>query len=131
MTETPIVILEKAKDVGLELSFMPPNTLNVEAARPWPKDFAETLSQHKPRLLALLQLTFCMVYSRTLEENVFFCEDEETKAALVEAGAGEWSIYTRAELEILVENNRAKPFLPDELCKLQKLKRTFHGRIAP
>jgi hypothetical protein len=72
-----------------------------------------------------------MVYSETLEENVFFCEDQVTKAALVEAGADEWSIYTRDELRVLIAHNRAKPFLPDELCKLHKFKRTFHGRIAP
>jgi hypothetical protein len=30
----------------------------------------------------------------------------------------------------LVAQNRAKPLLPDELCKLHEIKRTFHGRIA-
>jgi hypothetical protein len=54
-----------------------------------------------------------------------------TKAALVEAGADEWSIYTKGELRLLIAHNRAKPFLPDELCKLHAIKRTFHGRIAP
>jgi hypothetical protein len=70
------------------------------------------------------------VYSKALEETVFFCEDEATKAALIEAGAEEWSIYTNDELRILVANNRAKPYLTDELCKLHEIKKTFHGRIA-
>jgi hypothetical protein len=71
-----------------------------------------------------------MAYSEILEEIIFFCEDEETKAALVEAGADSFSIYIRDELRILITHNRVKPFLPDELCKLHKLKRTFHGRIT-
>ncbi|HEV3099545.1 MAG TPA: hypothetical protein VGY75_07515 [Candidatus Udaeobacter sp.] len=129
MTDTPTAILEKANDLGLELSFKPPNTLNVEAARPWPRDFAETLREHKPQLLPILRLPYVLFYSRTLEENVFFCEDEETKAALVGAGADDWSIYTKAELRVLIAHNRVKPFLPDELCKVHKLKRTFNGRI--
>ena len=48
---------------------------------------------------------------------------------MVEAGADEWSIYTKDELRVLIGQNRVKPFLPDELCKLHKLKRKFHGRI--
>ena len=71
-----------------------------------------------------------MVFSQILGETIFFCEDEHTKTALVEAGADEWSIYTRPELRILVAQNRAKPFLTDELCKVHEIKRTFSGRIS-
>ena len=130
MTATPITILQKAADLDLKLGFKPPDTLTVEAAKRWPKELAETLQDYKLRLLALLRLPFCMVYSETLNETIFFCEDEATKAALVEAGADEWSIYTRDELRILVAQNRAKPFLADELCKLPEIKRTFSGRIS-
>ncbi len=42
-----------------------------------------------------------MVFSEILGETIFFCEDEDTKAALIEAGAEEWSIYTRDELRAL------------------------------
>ena len=93
-------------------------------------EFAITLKAHKPQLLTLLGLPFVMVYSEVLKETIFFCEDEETKAALVEAGADPWSIYTKDELRVLIAQNRAKPFLPDELCKLHEMKRTFHGRIT-
>ena len=102
----------------------------MEAAKHWPREFAQILRDYKPRLLALLRLAFCMVYSESLNETIFFCEDEQTKAALVEAGADEWSIYTRDELRIFVAQNRAKPFLPDELCKLHSIKRAFSGRIS-
>ena len=71
-----------------------------------------------------------MVYSEALGETIFLCEDEGAKASLIKAGADEWSIYTKDELRVLIDNNRVKPFLPDELCKQHKLKRTFHGRIA-
>jgi hypothetical protein len=72
---------------GLKLSFEPPLTLVVESAERCPDDFADTLSEHKAQLLALLRLPVVMVFSRTLDETIFFCEDEDTKAALVEAGA--------------------------------------------
>jgi hypothetical protein len=86
---------------------------------------------HKPQLLALLELPFVMVFSEMLQEIIFFCEDEAAKAALVEGGADVWSVYTKDELRVLIDNDRAQRFLPDELCKMHKLKRTFHGRIAP
>jgi pyrroloquinoline quinone (PQQ) biosynthesis protein C len=73
---------------------------------------------------------FCMAYSKTLEETIFFCEDEATKAALIEAGADEWSIYTKNEVRILLANNRVAPLSPDELRKVHEIKRTFNGRIA-
>jgi hypothetical protein len=129
MTTSTIEVFQKAADLGLKLGFESPNTLTLQPANRCSAGFANTLKDYKPQLLALLQLPFCMVYSRTLEANVIFCEDEETKAALVEAGADEWSIYTKAELRVLIAHNRVKPFLPHELCKLHKLKRTFNGRI--
>ena len=131
MIPTSIALLQQAADCGLRLSFEPPDTLAVEPARLCSPAFAEVLREHKPALLTLLRLPFVMVFSAVLDEMVFFTENEDSKAALVKAGADEWSIYTREELRILVLQNRAKPFLPDELCKLHKLKRTFHGRIAP
>ena len=124
----PIGVFAEAGKRGLTLSFQPPFSLVVEPARRCPADFADTLSQHKPQLLVLLQLPFVMVSSQILGETILFCEDEHTKGALVDAGAEPWSIYTKDELRILVANNRAKPFPPDELCKLHEMKRTFHGR---
>ena len=129
MTETPISILQKATALGLRLRIkkvgpLTVNELTVDASRPWPKDFADTLSQHKARLLELLALPFVMVDSKTLEETIFLCEDEQTRDALVEAGADPWSIYTRAELQVLVAHHRAKPFIPAELLRPHAAKRT-------
>jgi hypothetical protein len=131
MTDTPIAILGKAADLGLLLSFTPPDTLDVKASSPWPKSFADTLRTHKPQLLALLRLPFVMVYSQTLEETIFFCADDDTRTALIEAGADEFSIYTRDELRVLVAQNRVAPFSPDELRKVHEIKRTLNARIIP
>ena len=54
MTDTPIAILKQAADLGVKLSFIPPDTLDVNASRPWPKDFAGTLRANKSELIALL-----------------------------------------------------------------------------
>jgi len=52
-----------------------------------------------------------------------------TCGALIEAGASEWSIYTKDELRTLCEQNRVAPLTPAELRKVHEIKRTFHGRI--
>lgn len=97
-TTTTIEVFLKATELGLKLGFEPLDTLTVKPARLCSADFSQALKAHKPALLALLRLPFVLVYSKELEETVFFCEGEATKAALIEAGAEEWSIYTRAEL---------------------------------
>jgi hypothetical protein len=56
--------------------------------------------------------------------------DEDTKAALVEAGAEPWGIYPRNELQVLVLQNRIKPLTQAELRKVHEIKRTFGARIA-
>jgi hypothetical protein len=101
MTPTPIDLLQQSADYGLTLAFEPPDTLTVEPARRCPPEFANVLRTHKPALLAMLRLPFVMVYSKALEETIFFAEDDDTRCALVQAGASEWSIYTRDELQTL------------------------------
>jgi hypothetical protein len=129
MTKPPISVLKEAAERGLRLEAQP-DGLHVNPGEHCEPAFEETLRAYKPQLLALLKLPFAMVYSETLEETIFFCADEVTKAALIEAGAEEWSIYTRSELRILCEANRVEPLSPDELRKVHEIKRTFSGRIA-
>jgi hypothetical protein len=132
MTLTPIEILQQASERGLRLTAVG-NDLHVNPGRLCPPELAQTLREHKTHVLALLRaqgIRWIEVYSEALGETIFFCEDEDTKAALIEAGASEWSIYTKHELRVLVEQNRAKPFIPEELCKLQEIRKTFHGRIT-
>jgi hypothetical protein len=130
MTSTPIALLEQAADCGLQLSFEPPETLTVEPARLCSAEFAEVLKAHKAALLALLKLPFVMVFSQILGETIFFCQDEATKGALVQGGASEWSIYTRAELQTLCVQNRVAPLTTAELRKVHEIKRTFSRRIT-
>ena len=129
MTETPISVLKEAATRGLRLEAQP-DGLHVDPGEHCPPAFEETLRAYKPQLLALLQLPFVMAYSDTLEETIFFCEDEDTNAALIEAGASEWSIYTKDELRVLVEQNRVAPLSPAELRKVHEIKRKFSGRIS-
>ena len=72
MTATPIAVLQKAADLDLKLGFKPPDTLTMEAAKRWPRAFAQILPDYKPRLLALLRRPFCMVFSQILGETIFF-----------------------------------------------------------
>lgn len=129
MTDTAISILQKAADLGLKLGLKQPDRLTVESAKCWPRDFADTLQDYKPRLIALLRMPFVMVYSARLGETVFFCEDDTTRDILIEAGASPWSIYTKAELRTLCEQNRVAPLSDAELKKVHEIKRTFGSRI--
>jgi hypothetical protein len=130
MTPTPIELLQQAADYGLKLGVEPPDTLTVEPARFCPAEFGEVLKAHKPALLALLKLPFVMVFSQLLGETIFFAEDEDTRAALIEAGAELWSIYTKDELRVLVAQNRVAPLTTAELRKVYDIKRAFDGRIT-
>jgi hypothetical protein len=124
-------VLHQAHQRGLTLQ---PNgdKLEISPAYDCPRDFVRTLQEYKPALVWLLVSkgrTWTEFYSERLGDTVFFCEDEKTRDALVEAGASQWSIYTKAELGTLVVQNRVKPFTDAELKKVHELKRTFNARI--
>jgi hypothetical protein len=86
MTLTTIQVLQEASGFGVKLGVEPPDTLTVEPVERCPKDFVPVLKARKSALLALLRLPFVMVFSEILGEMLFFAEDEDTRAALVEAG---------------------------------------------
>ncbi len=129
MTLTTIDIFRQAAERGLRLKPVG-NELHVNPARCCPPDLVPVLRAHKPHLLSLLQLPFVMVDSKALGAPLFFCEDDDTKGALVEAGADPWSIYTRAELRTLCVQNRIAPLTAAELRKVHEIKRMFRGRIT-
>ena len=129
LPEKTVPLLMQAVELGLKIEVKDSKTLTVEPAERLTSEFGDALRVHKSYLLVLLSLPFVMVHSQTLEETIFFAEDENTKATLIEAGAEEWSIYTRAELRILCEQNRVAPLSPDELRKVHEIKRTFNARI--
>ena len=130
---TAFDVLSECHQLGLTLWAKDNGKLGLKPERLCPPDFAEKLRAHKPQLLALLQTkgaTWIEVFSERIGETLFFCKDEETRDALIEAGASEWSIYTKAELSTLCAQNRIAPISSDELRKLHELKRTFQGRIT-
>ena len=131
MMLSTINVVKKAAALDIKLGVEPPDTLTFDPFERCPPDFTDTLRSYKQRLLALLELPFVMVDSKAVGEILFFCADESTKAALLEAGASEWSIYTRDELKILVEQNRIKPFSAEELRKVHEIKHAFNARITP
>ncbi len=129
MTKTTISVFQEAVERGLKLQSVG-DKLHVDFAKRCPQDFVDVLRQYKPRLIALLELPFCMVFSEAIGEGFFFCEDEYARGKLVEAGADRFAIYTRGELRVLVAQNRIAPLTAAELRHIHDTKRTFNGRIA-
>jgi hypothetical protein len=128
MTPTPIDLLLEAGRRGFKIEA---HGDKLHITPQCPSEFADLVRAHKQRLLALLALPFVMVRSQARDgEILFFCGDDQTRAALVEAGAAEWSIYTKQELKILCEQNRVSPISAAELQKIHQIKRTFYGRIT-
>jgi hypothetical protein len=126
---TPIDVLKAAAERGLTLNIND-EKLRVKPSHRLTSDFAETIKCYKGQLLKLLALPFVMVESPAIDELFFFCADESTKRALIDAGADEWAIYTKAELQILCEQNRIAPLSLAELAKLHEIKKTFKATIA-
>ena len=129
---TTLEVLSEAKERGLSLS---PRGDGLAASpnRLLTPDFAHKLCEFKPALLPLLQtkgITWIEVHSEQLGEDLLFCRDQETKTTLIEAGAEPWSVYTRAELQVLVAQNRVAPLSQAELKKVHQIKRTFGARIV-
>jgi hypothetical protein len=130
---TAFDVLSESHQLGLTLWAKDNGKLGFKPERLCSPEFREKLGAYKPQLLALLHtkgVTWIEVFSEHIGETIFFCEDEDTKAALIEAGASEWRIYTKAELRQLLAQNRVAPLSDVELRKLHEIKRTFHGRIA-
>jgi hypothetical protein len=117
VTATPVEVLLRAAQLGVKLGRRPSGKLTFDPANRCPPDFVAELQAFKETLLALLGLPFVMVFSEALGQMIFFCQDEATKEILIEAGADEWSIYTRDELQILVAQNRVAPLSQDDLKK--------------
>jgi len=126
---TNVAVLSEATCRGLTICATGEN-LAIQPASLCPADFAATLLEHKPQLLALLKLHFVIIRSAALNETVFFAPDEQTKAALVQAGAEPASIYTRDELRVLIAQHRRQPITAAELLRLHQAKWMFSGRFV-
>jgi hypothetical protein len=60
-----------------------------------------------------------------MAETILFCEDEDTRAALMEAGADLASVFTRAELRVLIEQHTRAPITAAELLRFHSARRAF------
>ncbi len=128
-TQAPISVFQEVSRRGLKLEAHG-NELHVIPGDRVSPDFVPVLKAHKPALLALLKLPSVPGFSQILQETLFFAENHGTRAALVEAGAEPWRIYTKDELRVLVAQNRVAPLTAAELRKVHEIKRTFDGRIT-
>ena len=129
---TALDLIAEAGQLGLTLWAKDNGKLGFKPERRCPPEFKEKLRVLKAELLAFLQtkgVAWIEVFSECIGETIFFCEDGDTKAALVEAGAEPWSIYTRAELRTLCVQNRVAPLTAAELRKVHEIKRSFNVRI--
>jgi hypothetical protein len=91
---------------------------------------ADKLRLYKWHLLVLLKLSWVMAYSQTLKETIFFCDDDDTRNCLIEAGAAPCRVYTRSELRTLLNHHREAPLSVGELLRIHHAKRTFGGTIV-
>jgi hypothetical protein len=130
LPDNTVPLLQEATKLGLKLGAKDRDTLTVEPASRCPPELASSLRAHKWHLLVLLQLPFVMVYSQTLNETIFFCQDEDTRNCLVEAGADPCCVYTRNELLALLKRHRQTPLSVDELLRIHHAKRMFNGTVC-
>jgi hypothetical protein len=127
---TTIEVFQVAAERGLKLGVEPPDTLTVQPTSLCSDYCVTMLRTHKYELLPLLGLRFIMVRSEVLGETIFFADDEATKTALVNAGAEPWSIYTRHELRLLIEQHRHEPITAAELLQIHRIRRGFNARVV-
>jgi len=88
-------------------------------------ELKDAIRRQKIGLLRLLNSAFLIVESRVLNEIVFFVPDEATKQLLIVSGARRGKIYTRNELQVLVERRPS----PKELRLIHEAKQRFTGTV--
>ena len=124
MNATAVEILLTVSDLGGRLSSVG-DKLEMCLPADCPPELKDAIRQQKFELLKLVSSTFLIVESRVLNEIVFFVPDDETKRLLVASGAEPGGVYTRSELELLV-NNRVSA---QELRLTHQAKRQFNGTV--
>jgi hypothetical protein len=123
--KTPVDVLLSVTSIDGRLSAVGDKLRTLLPANCAP-ELKDAIRKYKPALLDLMRLTFLIVQSDLLNALVFFTSDDVTKESLVAAGAVPGSIYTRAELEILVRQR----ITPDELIRMHAAKRQFNGKVT-
>lgn len=122
---TPISILLAVAGIGGQLGPIG-DKLRMLLPEDAPQDLKDAIRANKSALLALLRLDFLLVRSDALNATVFWTPGTATKEAPVAVGADPGSIYTAAELELLV-NRRVTA---QELPLIHAAKQRFNGRLT-
>ena len=130
MTLSTIQVLERAADLGLKLAIAAPDRLTYQPIEKCPLDFVETLKTYKGRLLNLLRLPFVMVFSETLGETIFFCADDDTRTALIEAGARVAHLHSRRTARSFANRTALRRSLPLNCGKSMRSNATFNAKHA-
>jgi hypothetical protein len=124
---TPVQILLNVRANGGDLSIATGDQLRVRLPVDCSSKLKREIREQKAALLLLLGAKFLVVWSRLLNEIVFFVADDETKTLFVVYGAAPGSIYTRDELAALVQ----RKVTSDELTRIHAAKQQFNATVAP
>jgi hypothetical protein len=123
--KTPVEVLLTVVRIGGKLDSAG-DRLRMLLPANCPPELKDDIRQHKAALLDLMQLRFLIVRSAVLNATVFFTSDDATKESMVAAGADSGSIYTRAELEVLVRGR----ITATELRLFHAAKQRFNAKVT-
>jgi hypothetical protein len=123
---TPIGTLLKLAALGGRLSIAG-DKLRVLHPANSPNELKDSISQHKSTLLNLLRLKFIVVQADAVDAILFWTPEEETKTALILAGAIASNVYTRSELAAIAQSR----ITSQQLLLIHTTKRFFAGRVVP
>ena len=124
--KTPICVLLAVAEIGGWLGVVGESSLRMLLPADCPQELKDAIRRHKVALLELLGFKFVIIRSNALNCTLIWTPDAETKALLITAGAEPSSIYTAAELEILVHRR----ITVAELRAIHAAKRKFSGTLG-
>lgn len=122
--KTPVQILLRVVSIGGQLDIVN-GRLRMLLPPDCPPELKDEIRHHKSFLVSLMRLAFAF-RSDVLNSIIFFVADDTTKESLVAAGADLGSIYTRAELEMLVRRR----ITPTELRLIHAAKQRFNAKVT-
>lgn len=124
--KNPFEVLVGVVKIGGSLGIDESGALRVRVPRTFPPSLKNSIQRHKLGLVELLRRNFLLVRSEVLKTTVIWTPDDQTKEALISAGAGGGYIYTSAELAYLINGGVAS----DELPLIHEAKQKFSGKLT-
>jgi hypothetical protein len=124
--KTPVDVLLAVAAIGGKLDIVEGDALRTVLPRDCPPALKDAIRRHKPDLVALLRLEFHVVRADALNATVLWTRDEANKGLLIAAGAELGSIYTVAELELLVHGQ----VNTEELRAIHTARQRFNAKLT-